>query len=240
MNWEHEFIMKEIICIYLIKSQNSLLPPRAAWSWPLKFENRENLRNKHFKENSPHGRYWRSRDIKSGPPLLWFCDCLLLPSKQGTPLPSLGTATDKTWADLKTKNGPKAVCHPSLIQLKLNCKNWPHKLDSIATSLFVMNWLSWQIVSDDKIQITILILRRGALSKYFCRKRSEDKIPDRNATFWDQNLNTFALLSRKCFISKWTSGILRPPVSLCYLVTSLYTIRTKLSIDNFKHIVYKK
>ena len=85
MNWEHEFIMKEIICIYLIKSQNSLLPPRAAWSWPLKFENRENLRNKHFKENSLHGRYWRSRDIKSGPPLLWFCDCLLLPSKQGTP-----------------------------------------------------------------------------------------------------------------------------------------------------------
>ena len=40
----------------------------------------------------------------------------------------------------------------------------PH-LDSIAASLFVWNWLSWQIVSDDKIQITILILRRGALSK---------------------------------------------------------------------------
>ena len=39
------------------------------------------------------------------------------------------------------------------------------KLDSIAASLFVLNWLSWQIVSDDKIQITILILRRGALSK---------------------------------------------------------------------------
>ena len=40
-------------------------------------------------------------------------------------------------------------------------------LDSIAASLFVLNWLSWQIVSvsDDKIQITILILRRGALSK---------------------------------------------------------------------------
>ena len=37
-------------------------------------------------------------------------------------------------------------------------------LDSIAASLFVLNWLSWQIVSDDKIQITILILRRGALS----------------------------------------------------------------------------
>ena len=27
-------------------------------------------------------------------------------------------------------------------------------------TLFVLNWLSWQIVSDDKIQITILILRR--------------------------------------------------------------------------------
>ena len=38
-------------------------------------------------------------------------------------------------------------------------------VDSIAASLFVLNWLSWQIVSDDKIQITILILRRGALSK---------------------------------------------------------------------------
>ena len=38
-------------------------------------------------------------------------------------------------------------------------------VDSIAASLFVLNWLSWQIVSDDKIQITILILRRGALSR---------------------------------------------------------------------------
>ena len=37
-------------------------------------------------------------------------------------------------------------------------------IDSIPASLFVLNWLSWQIVSDDKIQITILILRRGALS----------------------------------------------------------------------------
>ena len=45
------------------------------------------------------------------------------------------------------------------------------RLDSIAASLFVLNWLSWQIVyssivSDDKIQITILILRRGALSSH--------------------------------------------------------------------------
>ena len=38
------------------------------------------------------------------------------------------------------------------------------RLDSIAASLFVWNWLSWQMISDDKIQITILILRRGALS----------------------------------------------------------------------------
>ena len=47
--------------------------------------------------------------------------------------------------------------------------SWEHfggrSLDSIAASLFVLNWLGWQIVSDDKIQITILILRRGALSK---------------------------------------------------------------------------
>ena len=35
-----------------------------------------------------------------------------------------------------------------------------------AASLFENNWLSWQIVtvSDDKIQILLLILRRGALS----------------------------------------------------------------------------
>ena len=42
--------------------------------------------------------------------------------------------------------------------------NWV--VDSIAASLFVLNWLSWQIVSDDMIQITILILRRGALSPH--------------------------------------------------------------------------
>ena len=35
---------------------------------------------------------------------------------------------------------------------------------SIGASLFENNWLSGQIVSDDKIQIPILILRRGALS----------------------------------------------------------------------------
>ena len=41
-------------------------------------------------------------------------------------------------------------------------------LDSIAASLFVLNWLSWQLsVSDDKIQITILILRRSALSNEY-------------------------------------------------------------------------
>ena len=34
----------------------------------------------------------------------------------------------------------------------------------VAALLFVWNWLSWQIVSDDKIQIRKLILRRGALS----------------------------------------------------------------------------
>ena len=41
-------------------------------------------------------------------------------------------------------------------------------VDSIAASLFVLNWLSWRIVSDDKIQITILILRRGTLSSIVC------------------------------------------------------------------------
>ena len=34
----------------------------------------------------------------------------------------------------------------------------------IAAPLFVWNWLRWQKVSDGKIQITILILRRGTLS----------------------------------------------------------------------------
>ena len=33
-------------------------------------------------------------------------------------------------------------------------------------SLFENNQLSWQIVSDDKIQISLLVLRRGALSNY--------------------------------------------------------------------------
>ena len=45
--------------------------------------------------------------------------------------------------------------------------NRPSVLDSVAASPFVWNWLSWQIVSDDKIQITILMLRRGSLSKQY-------------------------------------------------------------------------
>ena len=40
-----------------------------------------------------------------------------------------------------------------------------NELDSIADSLIENNWLSWQIVSDDKIQITLLILGRGSLSR---------------------------------------------------------------------------
>ena len=39
-------------------------------------------------------------------------------------------------------------------------------IDSIAASLFENDWLSWQIVPDDKIQISLLLLWRGALSKY--------------------------------------------------------------------------
>ena len=35
---------------------------------------------------------------------------------------------------------------------------------SIAVSLFENKWLTWKIVSDDKIQISLLILRQGALS----------------------------------------------------------------------------
>ena len=40
--------------------------------------------------------------------------------------------------------------------------------DSVAASLFENNWLSWQIVSKHKTQITLLILGRGALSIIFC------------------------------------------------------------------------
>ena len=35
---------------------------------------------------------------------------------------------------------------------------------NIASSLFENNWLSWQILSDDKIQISLLILRQGAFT----------------------------------------------------------------------------
>ena len=47
-------------------------------------------------------------------------------------------------------------------------------IDSIAASRFVLNWLSWQTVSVDKIQITILILRRGALSTLEQSKKSRN------------------------------------------------------------------
>ena len=46
----------------------------------------------------------------------------------------------------------------------LNC--YP-RLDSIAASLFENNWLSWQKVSDDTIQISLLITERGVLSNLF-------------------------------------------------------------------------
>ena len=49
------------------------------------------------------------------------------------------------------------------------------QVDSIAASLFVLNWLSRHIVSDDKIQITILILRRGALSIVKISSKYEQK-----------------------------------------------------------------
>ena len=39
-------------------------------------------------------------------------------------------------------------------------------LDSIAAPIFENNWSSWQIVSEDKIQKTLLILGRGAFSTH--------------------------------------------------------------------------
>ena len=58
----------------------------------------------------------------------------------------------------------------------LNVKEWTSfqklfsrarraRKDNIAAWLFENNWSSWQLVPDDKIQKTLLILGRGALSK---------------------------------------------------------------------------
>ena len=44
-------------------------------------------------------------------------------------------------------------------------------VDSIAASLYY-NWLSWQIASDEKIKITLLILRWGVLSRILLLRRS--------------------------------------------------------------------
>ena len=63
------------------------------------------------------------------------------------------------------------------------------KLDSIAASLFVLNWSSRQIVSDDKIQLTILILIRGALSR---KDDREDEV-GRRANLWDYQVETGGL-----------------------------------------------
>ena len=56
-----------------------------------------------------------------------------------------------------------------LLQYTLACslktpRNMCTLLDSLAGSLFENFWLSWQIIPDDKIRISLLILRRGALS----------------------------------------------------------------------------
>ena len=61
------------------------------------------------------------------------------------------------------------------------------QLDSNAVSLFVWNWLSWQIVSvsDYKTQITILILRRGALSR-----QAESLLEYPMKVFWRSWLDT--------------------------------------------------
>ena len=72
-----------------------------------------------------------------------------------------------TWLlePLSTPWQPQNVSSCKLLVLsKVRC-DITSSLDSIAASLFVLNWLSSQIVSDDKIQITILILRRGTLSR---------------------------------------------------------------------------
>ena len=80
--------------------------------------------------------------------------------------------------------------------------------------------------------------------RMFCRKDQEIKFQIEMQHFETKTKTCTLTLSRKCFISKWPGSILRPPVSLCffqrYLFTSFYTIGTKLSIDDFQHIVYKK
>ena len=118
------------------------------------------------------------------PPFLWRSSSLpargVLPFAIRSTLVGPSTWDEKSSKGLKmTQNGPK---WPKMVQNGPKWSTWgitrvqngPADIDSIAASLFVLNWLSWQIVSvasDDKVQITILILRRGVLSKKTCRNR---------------------------------------------------------------------
>ena len=77
-------------------------------------------------------------------------------------------------------------------------------LDSIAASLFENNWLSWQIVSDDKIQITLLILGRGALSTTWARHGADFTLT--KVKVWDQTgrwgMGSFAIPFRCQYFPK--------------------------------------
>ena len=53
---------------------------------------------------------------------------------------------------------------PSILHFTLSKFTYWAILDSIAASLFENDWLSWQIVPDDKIQTSLLLLWRGALT----------------------------------------------------------------------------
>ena len=80
--------------------------------------------------------------------------------------------------------------------------------------------------------------------RMFCRKDQEIKFQIEMQHFETKTKTCTLTLTRKCFISKWPAAFFNLQYLFVffqrYLFTSFYTIGTKLSIDNFQHIVYKK
>ena len=97
----------------------------------------------------------QSEACQASPHLLWSrsvfpcCQFWTIPQK---------SASSKSAPSTDRKGAIFCYSH-SIISFNLRSR-----VDSIAASLFENNWLSWQIVSDDKILITLLILGRGVLS----------------------------------------------------------------------------
>ena len=110
--------------------------------------------------------------------------------------PAVSENRPRNW-QIVEKVGPilTLFCTHIVIYTKILSNCW---IDSIAASLFVWNWLSWQIVSDDKIQITTLILRRGALSMTgrYCHLRGMKEIGKGCQRKWRFWLHSIAFLSK--------------------------------------------